>query len=635
MGQFINEHEELRDLREKFTLALVNDVKALEQMIAGELFEKGVQRIGAEQELCLIDQAYRPARLAMQALEDLQDNSFTTELSQYNLEVNLDPLPFGGSCFSDLEQVVLQKIGALDDVLARYNSTSSMIGILPTIRRADISLDSLTPIPRYRKLNDRLTQLRGGAYEFRIDGVDELITKHDSIMFEGCNTSFQVHYQVQPQHVVRDYNWAQAIAAPCLAVATNSPLLLGRRLWHETRISLFQQSIDTRHNVESLRDRQGRVTFGYKWLQKSITELFYADISRYRVLLAKEIQSNSLQDLRAGKTPKLEALSLHNGTVYRWNRICFGTTQGAPHMRIENRLFPAGPTVLDEVANAAFWIGLMNGIPDQYHNIGEKMPFSDAKDNFVKAARYGLESTMRWDDTYVSTSDLIQQQLLPIAESGLRTAGVDESDIEKYLSVIDKRVSTMQTGSRWMLDSFNNMENNHARYENCVAVTAGLTKRQKENKPVHTWSLAQIEDAGMSIARSWRVAQVMSVDPLTVDAGDPIAFAAAVMSWNKLKYLAVEDDNNEFAGLLTSSAVLNYYAELSGEAATACVRDVMIAEPVTITPEEYSVDALKLMRDKRIGCLPVLADNQLAGLLDEKNFLNFSDHIMDELINTK
>lgn len=635
MGQAIDEHEELRDLREKFTLALVNDIKTFEQMLAGELFEQGIQRIGAEQELCLIDEAYRPAKLAMNVLEDLQDNSFTTELSQYNLEVNLDPLEFTGSCFSSMESTLQSKLQKLDEVLARYKATSTMMGILPTIRRADISLDSLTPIPRYRKLNDRLTQLRGGAYEFRIDGVDELITKHDSIMFEGCNTSFQVHYQVQPQHVVRDYNWAQAIAAPCLAVATNSPLLLGRRLWHETRIALFQQSIDTRHNVESLRDRHGRVTFGYRWLQKSITELFYTDISRYRVLLAKEIQTNSMQDLKAGKTPKLEALSLHNGTVYRWNRICFGTTEGAPHLRIENRLFPSGPTTVDEVANAAFWLGLMNGIPEQYYSIAEKMSFSDAKDNFVKAARYGLESTMRWDNEFVTTSKLISETMLPLAESGLRKAKVNEADIDAYLTVIDKRVHTMQTGSRWMIESFNNMEHNHARYENCVAVTAGLTKRQKTNQPVHTWSLARIEDAGTWIARAWRVAQIMTVDPLTVDAEDPIVFAAAVMSWNKLKYLAVEDDSDAFAGLLTSSLILNYFAALSGEPATAKVKDVMIANPITVSPEEFSVDALKIMRDKKVGCLPVISDKQLAGLIDEKNFLNFSDHIMEDLMNAK
>ncbi|MFQ5583569.1 MAG: glutamate-cysteine ligase family protein [Calditrichia bacterium] len=226
----------------RFMYYLINDIKALQQMLDADLFEKDIQRIGAEQELCLLDKTWRPAPLSMQVLEKIDDPHFTTEHSRYNLEINLDPLKFGNDCLSELEATLKSHLSKLEDVVKNLNGEIILVGILPTIRRQDLRIENLTPLRRYKLLGTIMRKLRGGPFEFRIEGMDELITRHDSIMFEGCNTSFQVHFQISPDKFVRCYNWALAIAAPVLAAATNSPVLLGKRLWQETRIALFQQS---------------------------------------------------------------------------------------------------------------------------------------------------------------------------------------------------------------------------------------------------------------------------------------------------------------------------------------------------------------------------------------------------------
>ena len=246
----------------KFKYFLLHDIKALEKMLAQDMFEKEAQRIGAEQELCLLDKSWRPAPLIMEVLKKIDDPHFTTEHSQYNLEINMDPLPFKGTCFSTMEKTLTKYLAKLDRVLETFEGHYILVGILPTIRRTDLQIENLTPLPRYHLLGKTMYKLRGGPFEFRIEGADELITKHDSIMFEGCNTSFQVHFQVSPENFADRYNWAQSIAAPVLAAATNSPLLLGKRLWQETRIALFQQSVDTRGFGDVVRKRRSLISFG-------------------------------------------------------------------------------------------------------------------------------------------------------------------------------------------------------------------------------------------------------------------------------------------------------------------------------------------------------------------------------------
>jgi CBS domain-containing protein len=617
----------------RFILALIHDVKALEQMLEADLFENDVQRIGAEQEVHLTGPAWRPATCSLEVLKAINDPHFTTEHSRYNLEINLDPLLFSGNCFSILQEDLHRYLARLDSAMKNCKGSSVLVGILPTIRRSDLELDNLTPLPRYHLLNDILTQQRAGEYEFRIVGADELITRHNSIMFEGCNTSFQVHLQVAAPSFASAYNWAQAISGPVLSCATNSPIFLGKRLWRETRIALFQQSVDTRNFKQYLREMSPRVTFGRRWLKDSVTELFQEDLARYRVLVSTDVNEDSLKVLEEGGIPKLQALQLHNGTVYRWNRACYGITDGKPHLRIENRIFPSGPSIPDQVANAAFWLGLMKGMPEEYRDISNRLPFDHAKMNFLKAARQGLETEFRWmDKKVIPAPKLILKKLLPIAYDGLARAGIDQKDIDYYLGIIEERTRTGRTGSQWMIDSFEKLQEKGARYEVCVALTAGIVRRQKEGKPVHLWDLPEMEEAGKWINRYWKVEQIMDNDLYTVQEDDLVYFALNLMTWKGIRFIAVESESGKFAGLLTAAKLLEHFASpLNRQNEMIRVREKMIPDPLTIGPETLSIDALNLMRRNRVGCLPVIKEERLVGLLTDVSFMNLSEDSIQEM----
>ena len=271
-------------------------------------------------------------------------------------------------------------------------------GILPTLQKSDLTLENLAPIPRYSQLNEGVMRLRGGPFSIHIKGLDELQITHDNVMMESCNTSFQVHFQTSPAEFAVAYNMAQAITAPVLAAAVNSPLLFGHRLWQETRVALFQHSIDSRSRNQLARSQPTRVSFGDRWLKNSVVELFHDQISRFRPIMITQPDEDPFQVLARGEVPLLSALRMHNGTVWRWNRACYGVADGIAHLRIENRALPSGPTVQDEMANAAFFVGLMVALPHEYGEIAKRLSFDDAKENFFAAARHGLNAQLRWLD---------------------------------------------------------------------------------------------------------------------------------------------------------------------------------------------------------------------------------------------
>ncbi|MHC4446681.1 MAG: hypothetical protein ACYSXF_02585, partial [Planctomycetota bacterium] len=424
----------------QFTQAVLRDLRALEQMIADGMIESGVRRIGAEQELVLVDRAWRPAPKGPEILEALDDTRFTTELGRFNLEVNLDPLVFGGDCLSRLERTLDEALAKVRAVAARHDVEVVLTGILPTLQQTDLDLANMTPAPRYRALNAGLKSARGSSFELRLRGTDEINIKHDSVMLEACNTSCQFHLQVAPAEFARVYNIAQVVVAPILAAACNSPLLFGKRLWRETRIAVFEQSIDTRRPAHHTQDRSARVSFGDRWVRDSILEIYQDDITRFRAFMPAPLDEDPFADLAANRIPKLRALSLHNGTVYRWNRPCYGIYQGCAQLRIENRVLPAGPTVRDEIANAAFWYGLLTGLATEHDDITRAIEFDAAKANLIAAARRGLDAQLTWlgGQTYAAPT-LIQEELLPLARRGLRTAGLAECDTERYLDVVEQR----------------------------------------------------------------------------------------------------------------------------------------------------------------------------------------------------
>ena len=299
--------------------------------------------------------------------------------------------------------------------------------------------------PRYLALNNALMGLRGEDYELHIKGTDELRVRQDSVMAEACNASFQVHLQVTPGEFANAYNVAQALSGPTLASATNSPLLFGKRLWAETRIALFEQSVDTRRPGHHVRERPARVSFGDGWVTSSVAELYKEDITRFRPVLAPDEYEDPLQQLAEGRVPELPALRLHTGTVWRWNRACYGISHTAdgdvPHLRIENRILPSGPSTIDEIANAALWLGLMRSVTEDHPEISRSIPFEQARTNFVAAARQGLSSTQVWlDGEEYPAAALTLDVLLPLAARGLESQGVDQADIDRYLGVIERRV---------------------------------------------------------------------------------------------------------------------------------------------------------------------------------------------------
>lgn len=341
--------------RKDFVHHLLNDIEAFQTMMKNDLFERNIQRIGAEQELCIVKDDYTPSYNALTILDNVKDDHLTTELGLFNLEINLDPFELKGDCFSKLE-------GQLNDLVNHVQKEANQIesnkivlaGILPTLRIKDLDFQYITPFKRYKTLNNVIKSIRGGEFKLHILGVDELKFQHDSILFEACNTSFQVHLQIDPKDAIAMYNWSQMISGPVLSVMTNSPLLLGKELWSETRIALFQQSVDLRNESLLMRGQKPRVSFGTKWVNHSIAELFIDDIARYAPIVTSDFEENSLHQLSQGIMPKLKALNLHNGTLYKWNRLCYGVHQNIAHLRIENRYIPAGPTRIDEIANTVF-----------------------------------------------------------------------------------------------------------------------------------------------------------------------------------------------------------------------------------------------------------------------------------------
>lgn len=622
----------------RFMRHLLKDVQALKYMLDNDWFEKGVTRIGAEQEMVLVnDKTYKPAPIAMDALEKMKDYSWVeTELAKFNLETNLEPRVFTGKCLSEMEKENQHNLNKIEEKLQSLEANLLLTGILPTLRKFDLELHNLTPMKRYDALMKAITeQLIGTSYELRLMGIDELLVKHDSPLLEACNTSFQVHLQIAPKDFVKMYNIAQALAAPIMAIAANSPVVFGKRLWHETRIALFQQSVDTRTTHKHMRERSPRVTFGSGWLQKSVLEIYQEDIARFRVLIAGDIEEDSLEMIQQGKTPKLRALQVHNSTVYRWNRPCFGVSpNGQPHLRIENRVLPAGPTVVDEFANAAFWLGCMVGMAEEIEDIREVMSWEDARDNFGKAARFGIDSKFTWfKDEKITACDLVLKHLLPLARKGLKSKKVDTKDINKYLSIIEERAKNHMNGARWTLRAFTKLKKQVSTDEAVSVLTACMLKNQKEGKPVHTWELPKLSDLKEYRPAKLKVEEFMVTDLFTVRKEDIIEFVAEMMDWRKTRYLPVENTKGKLVGLITSRMLLKEFAkkQKSKDGTSVTVEEVMVHDPIIINHDANIIEAMNLMKKHQIGCLPVVHDDELVGIITEKDFLGIAGRLIERL----
>ncbi len=619
MGVLDAHVESSRTKRQQFIKHLLDDIAALEYMLEHRLIEEGIQRIGAEQELCLVNNNWRPSDRAAAILEQLDDRHFTTELAKYNLEINLDPFELNHQAFAKIEQQLQQLLEKVQHVAHSHQTKVLLTGILPSISTHEIDVQYMTELPRYFALNEQLKALRGDDFSMHLTGVDELSIRHDSVMFEACNTSFQMHLQIDPDDFISSYNWSQAIAGPVLGVSVGSPLLFGRELWQETRVALFQQSIDTRHSSYALKDQQARVTFGESWASGSVVDLIKHEVSRYKIILSKDIETSSLDQLQSGGIPKLEALNLHNGTIYPWNRPCYGVGGGKAHLRIENRYIPAGPTVVDQMANFAFWVGLMIGRPTAFDDMTTQMDFKHAKANFNKAAQYGSEALQWWKGRYYTLQELLESVFLPIATKGLSQINTPATEIDRYLQIIRKRVAT-HTCSQWMVKAYRNNKKSLKQDQALIALTQQVYTRQQSNHPIHSWDIPKLDHQAQQYAS--KVSHIMSTQLFTVFLDDTASFTLRIMEWKKIHHLPVVDHHENLVGLLTWTHLDHLKAETQGED-LGTVADIMVKTVITADVSLSIWDAIAKMKKLEIGCLPVTQKNQLVGIVTIEDISRF------------
>ena len=619
----------------KFTHNLLRDIQALEYMLKNDWFDKGDIHIGAEQEFCLVDKNFKPLPENLDFLEALKMDNLSPELAKFNLETNVTPQKFKEKAVSLIEAEILNDLSRIRKYARERDADIILTGILPTVRKFDVERENITPFDRYFALMDALSELRGEEFIINIKGIDEINIKLKDGLIEAANTGFQVHLQVYAHEFAKRYNIAQAIAGPVMAVAVNSPFLFGKRLWRETRVALFQQAIDTRVSSEHIRDRHPRVTFGTNWVDESILDIFKEDVLRYRVLLGADIPYDSLQKVYEGEVPELKALTVHNSTVYRWNRPVYGiSANGKPHLRIEARMLPAGPTVADEMANAAFWLGLMEGYAKNLDDVRKLMRFEHAKDNFYSASRAGLGKKMHWfNGKSYYVDDLILNELILVAREGLKDAGIDPDDINRYLTIIEERTRAEQTGAKWALDTYAKFKQSASREEIMTLITDHTIRNQKNETPVHHWKIPDIQDLTHWHPSKLLVEEVMKTDVISVRPDDIVELVADMMNWANLRYVPVEDSEGKFVGLVTSRRLLkilrqmvvkNNYKELH-------IKDIMLNNPIIIEPYKKLKEAVDLMDKNKIGALPVVQNGKLVGMLTETEFFHLSRRLFNRL----
>jgi CBS domain-containing protein len=592
--------------------AVGDDLDALEALIDAGRLDDGAPRVGAEQEMLLVDAHLRPAPVAALVLERLSDRRFTMELARFNLEANATPRPLAGASFTALR-------AELDDLtrLVRVAASSSgaevlLAGFLPSYATCDAGLHHMTASERFGELDRLALACRGGRLPVAIRGVDALELVHDSIMLEGGATSFQVHLQVAPAAFAITYNAGLLAAAPVLAACANSSVVFGRRLWHETRIPLLEASADLRDPAQLRRPGRSRTSFGDGWVERSAVELFQRDLARFAPVLAPDEAEPAGVALAAGRVPALRALTTFNGTIWRWLRPCYGVTGGRPHLRIENRFLPAGPTVLDEVAGAALWIGLLRALPLEYGDPRERLAFADVEANFHAAARAGLDARLRWVDGEAPVRELLLGTLLPLAREGLLGSGVDRGDVEWALGVVRERVETGRTGAAWALEAFDAIPGAASGAERAWRVTSALRARCWSGQPVHAWPTAAPADARAPALPPVTVALRTEVCAVSPDA--PLSLVARLLRWTPGGHVVVEHPSGAVVGLVSERDVSE--ARSAGAPPAARIADVLgEGEPLVLEPSTPVDEALATLRIARRRCAAVLRGADLAGVV--------------------
>src|SRR5213592_1603539 len=420
MGQEVAPRVFSREDRQRYRQKVRACLDVFARMLAESRFEDDRRSFGLEIELNLTDEAGDPALVNATVLEAIGDADFQTELAQFNIEINVAPRLLGGRVFGQLETAVRDSLNHAEERARSVPAHMMLIGILPTITDAHLNADSFSASPRYALLNEQIFAARGEDLHIDIGGVEALSTFANTIAPEAACTSVQLHQLVEPAHFADHWNAAQAIAGVQMALAANAPFFFGRELWRETRIALFEQATDTRPEELKAQGVRPRVWFGERWIT-SIFDLFEENVRYFPPLLPITQEEDPFEVLTAGGVPQLAELTLHNGTVYRWNRPVYAVEDGEPHLRVENRVLPSGPTVTDIIANAAFYYGLVNMLAESERPIWTQMSFAAARDNLMEAARHGIEASVYWPGLgEVPVAELTLRRLLPLAREGLQ-----------------------------------------------------------------------------------------------------------------------------------------------------------------------------------------------------------------------
>ncbi|MEV6755456.1 glutamate--cysteine ligase [Streptomyces sp. NPDC051214] len=491
--------------RRRYRDKLAECLTGLRRLLDEERFDRPKNLMGVEIELNLAGPDGMPRMLNAEVLERIASRDFQTELGMFNLEVNIAPHRLGGRVLDRLAEELRTGLAYAHRKANEVNAGIVMIGILPTLAHHDLVSGNLSDVDRYALLNDQIVAARGEEFVLDIQGVERLTCTSASIAPEAACTSVQLHLQVTPGRFADVWNAAQAVAAAQVAVGANAPFLFGRELWRESRPPLFLQSTDTRPPELQAQGVRPRTWFGERWISDAY-ELFEENLRYFPALLPLVDDEDPLAVLDDGRVPQLAELVLHNGTVYRWNRPVYGIAGGVPHLRVENRVLPAGPTVTDVIANAAFYYGVVRALAEEPRPVWTRLPFDAAARNFDTACRDGIEARLQWPKrgrsggiVEVPAVALVRDELLPLAAAGLDAWGVEPADRDFYLGVIEERCRRRVNGASWQAATYHQaLETGLEREAALAATTRRYAELMHAGDPVHTWPVGLPEPAVLS-----------------------------------------------------------------------------------------------------------------------------------------
>jgi gamma-glutamyl:cysteine ligase YbdK (ATP-grasp superfamily) len=492
MGEDVAARDFSREDRQRYRQKLRACLDVFGRMLSESRFDFERPLTGLEIEFNLVGDDFDPAMRNAEVLEAIANDVFQAEVGQFNIEINVRPSTLDGRAAEELEVELRDSLNAADERARAVGAHMVMIGALPTLMPEHLTEASISANPRYKLLNEQIFAARGEDLHIAIDGVERLATYADTIAPEAACTSVQFHLQVSPQDYAANWNAAQAIAGVQVALGANSPFLFGKELWRENRIALFEQATDTRPQELKAQGVRPRVWFGERWIT-SVFDHFEENVRYFPALLPVCDDEDPTAVLERGDTPKLAELRMHNGTIWRWNRPVYDIHRGKPHLRVENRVLPAGPTIADVMANGAFYFGLLRVLAYEDRPVWSQMSFAAAEENFNEASKRGIHAQLYWPGAgTVPVTELVLRKLLPMAYDGLAAWGVDRGVADRLLGIIERRCTTHRNGAEWQAETFHRIDDTMRgdRRDALREMLRRYVEHMHSNVPVADWPTA-------------------------------------------------------------------------------------------------------------------------------------------------